>query len=249
MTDQVAFVTGANGAIGSALARALASRGAAVVAVDIAEGADVVGSITDAGGDAVGLVADLRDEQAVDEAVDEALRWRGRIDILVNMAGIYYGVPRVPFWEIDGDTWDQVVASNMRTAFLTSRVVSAPMRDAGRGRIVNVSSNVSVFGMANFMHYVAAKAALVGMTRSMARELGQFGVAVNAVAPGLVRTARGEEELAPEYWEVVVNGQCLRTPIEVDDVVHAVVFLSCDESRLITGQTLLVNGGASMGSF
>jgi NAD(P)-dependent dehydrogenase (short-subunit alcohol dehydrogenase family) len=142
-----------------------------------------------------------------------------------------------------------MIGSNMRTTFLACKAVSVPMRAAGRGRIVNVSSNVSVFGMSNFMHYAAAKAALVGMTRSMARELGPFGVAVNAVAPGLVNTTRSQGELAPEYLQAVVNGQCLRSPIEVSDVVHAVAFLSSDESRLITGQTLLINGGAAMGSF
>ena len=249
MAGQVAVVTGASGEIGSVLARALAARGAAVVALDILDGNDVVTAITEAGGEARGVVADLRDEQATAAAVAEVLEWRGRVDVLVNMAGIYYGVPRIPFWEIDGDTWDDVVASNMRTAFLACRAFSAPMREANRGRIVNVSSNVSVFGMGNFLHYVGAKAALVGMTRSMARELGPFNVAVNAVAPGLVHTDKTAGDTSPEYLQVVVNGQCLKHPILVEDVVNAVMFLSCEESRLITGQTLLVNGGAAMGAF
>lgn len=249
MTGQVAMVTGASGAIGSKLVLELASRGAAIVAVDLDDGEGVVKSITDAGGEAISIVADLRDEAAVSRAVDEAVRWQSRIDVLVNMVGIYYEIPRVPFWEISGDVWDDMIQSNMRTVFLACKAVSEPMREAGRGRIVNVSSNVSVFGMGNFMHYVAAKAAVVGMTRSMARELGPFGIAVNAVAPGLVHTEKGKKELAPEYLQAVVDGQMLRTPIEVSDVVRAVAFLSSDESRIITGQTLLVNGGAAVGSF
>lgn len=249
LAGEIAVVTGASGAIGSVLSRALAERGAAVAAVDIVPPDEVVGSITAAGGEALGVVADLRDEAAVEAAREQVLEWRGRVDVLVNMAGVYYGVPRIPFWEIDGDTWEEVVQGNMRTAFLACRFFSAPMRDARKGRIVNVSSNVSVFGMGNFLHYVGAKAALVGMTRSMARELGDFNVAVNAVAPGLVHTDKSVSDTSAEYLQVVVNGQCLKQPILIDDVVNAVVFLTGNESRLITGQTLLVNGGASMGAF
>jgi 3-oxoacyl-[acyl-carrier protein] reductase len=249
MTDQVAVVTGASGAIGSHLVIELARRGASIVAIDILDGAEVVHSITERGGEVIAIVADLRDEKEAKRAFEKAFEWRGRIDVLVNMAGIYYGVPRIPFWEISGETWDEMIQSNMRTTFLACKEASGAMRAARKGRIVNVSSNVSVFGMSNFMHYAAAKAALVGMTRSMARELGPYGVAVNAVAPGLVNTSRSQGELAPEYLQVVVNGQCICLPIEVSDVVNAVAFLSSDESRLITGQTLLINGGAAMGSF
>jgi len=249
LTGQVALVTGASGAIGSQLVAELVRRGAAIVAVDIEDGSGVVRAISELGGESMSITADLRDETDAARAAADALAWRGRIDVLVNMVGIYYNVPRVPFWEIGADVWDDMIRSNMRTVFLSCKAVSGPMREARRGRIVNVSSNVAVFGMGNFMHYVAAKAAIVGMTRSMARELGPFGIAVNAVAPGLVHTERGEGELTPEYLQAVVNGQMLPSPIQVSDVVHAVAFLSSDESRLITGQTLLVNGGAVVGSF
>lgn len=247
--QQVAVVTGAAGAIGSAVARQLAMSGAAVGCLDLVDPDEVTRSLKESGAEAVGVAADLTVEADVSSAVRTVIERWGRVDVLINMAGLYYSVPRVPFWEIDPDTWDEVVQSNVRTAFLCARAVSHPMREARRGRIVNVSSNVSAFGMANFMHYVSAKAAIVGMTRAMARELGPSGVAVNAVAPGLVRTARGSEELAPQYWDAVVAGQCLQTQIEVQDVVEAVTFLASRRSRMITGQTLLVNGGATMGSF
>jgi 3-oxoacyl-[acyl-carrier protein] reductase len=233
----------------SGQAARLGELGADVACLDVADPKGAAGNVSLTGAKALPVQADLAEEHAVARAIEEVLSWAGRVDVLVNMAGLYYGVPRVPFWEIDLTTWEAVVASNLRTAFLCCRAVSGPMRSAGRGRIVNVSSNVSVFGMANFMHYVSAKAALVGMTRAMARELGPFGVAVNAVAPGLVRTKGTTGELRPEYWESVVAGQCLREPIEVADVVEAVAFLSTSQSRMITGQTLLINGGASMGPF
>jgi 3-oxoacyl-[acyl-carrier protein] reductase len=249
MQGRVVVVTGAAGAIGSETARELGRRGAQVVAMDIEDSSRVVDEIGVAGGQALALEADLRDELEVTRAFGVALEWRGRVDSLVNMVGVYYAVPRVPFWEIDPGTWDEMFQSNVRTVFLSCRAASGPMREARQGRIVNVSSNVSVFGMGNFMHYVASKAAIVGMSRAMARELGPYGIAVNAVAPGLVRTERGMEELAPEYFEAVAGGQMLRTTIEVSDIVNAVAFLAGDESRLITGQTLLVNGGASAGPF
>lgn len=249
LAGQVACVTGAAGAIGSAVAAEFAARGARVACLDLADPSDVSQSIAGAGGQALPILADLTDEEAVSESFTRVVEEWDRLDVLVNMAGLYYGVPRIPFWEIAADTWDSVVESNVRTAFLSCRAASLSMRSARRGRIVNVSSNVSAFGMANFLHYVSAKAALVGMTRSMARELGPFGIAVNAVAPGLVRTARGLSELESGYWDAVVAGQCLRTPIEVADVVNAVMFLACAQSRMITGQVLLVNGGATMGGF
>ena len=265
LSGQVAVVTGAAGAIGSAVAAELQARGAQLACVDVAVTQNITRRIAEAaaaegcGGansepgasdaEVLAISADLTDEDAVSGAIARVVDERGGVDILVNMAGLYYGVPRVPFWEIDTATWDSVVDSNLRTAFLCARAVAPHMRAVGSGRVVNVSSNVSAFGMANFMHYVSAKAALVGMTRAMARELGPSGIAVNAVAPGLVRTPQGTAELAPEYWDTVVGGQCLRMPIEIRDVINAVAFLACAQSRMITGQTLLVNGGATMGAF
>ncbi len=249
LAGRVAVVTGAAGAIGSRTAVALAADGAAVMCVDIADPKEVADQLIAAGHDAVPVTADLRDAKTVDRVFRDAVAWRGGVDILVNMAGLFYKIPRVPFWEIDAETWDEVVESNLRTAFLCSKAVAGPMRAAGHGRIVNVSSNTAVFGMGDFLHYVSAKAGVVGMTRSIARELGPFGIAVNAVAPGLVHTGPTLESLPRQYLDQVIAGQCLHRPIEVEDVVNAVRFLSGDRARMITGQTLLVNGGASMGPF
>lgn len=248
-TDQVVIVTGAAGHIGAACAEELARQGAIVGCLDVADPAQVVERIAGAGGHALGAAVDLRDEESTRAAAGDIATKYGRIDALINMAGIFYGVPRVPFWEIDVTTWNTVIESNLRSAFLATKAVSGPMRTASRGRIVNVSSSVAAFGMANFLHYGSAKAGIVGMTRGMARELGPFGIAVNAIAPGLVHTKRTQGELSADYLDSVVNGQCLRTPIKVDDVVNAVLFLASEASRVITGQTLLVNGGAAMGAF
>lgn len=244
------IVTGGAGHIGSEAATVFAGHGAKIAVVDIVDPRPVAERIAAAGGQALPITADMNDPDAVAGMVGAVQEFSGgTIDFLVNFAGLFNDVPRVPFWEIDPLTWDAVVESNLRTAFLCTTAVSGPMRDAGSGRIVHVSSNTSAFGMGNFLHYTSAKAGLVGMARSMARELGPYGIAVNAVAPGLVHTKAVVAAQQPQYLDQVVSGQCLREPIVERDIVNAVGFLVSPASRMITGQTLLVNGGATMGSF
>jgi 3-oxoacyl-[acyl-carrier protein] reductase len=167
--------------------------------------------------------------------------------VLVNNAGLFAGIERRPFWEIELEEWEHVVGVNVRSVFLCSRRVARPMREAGRGRIVNIASNVVTFGMANLLHYVASKAAVIGITRSMARELGPSGIAVNAVAPGLVTTEITEQTVSEEYRRLVAQGQCLQEAILPQDIADAVAYLAGPAARMVTGQTLLVNGGATMG--
>ncbi len=247
LDGKIAIVTGGARAIGRAIAEALAARGATVVSVDVAASAATVASIEAAGGSALSIEADVTDEAAVTRATARVLDAYGRVDVLVNNAGLFAGIERRPFWEIDLAEWEHVIGVNVRSVFLCSRAVAEPMRTAGRGRIVNIASNVVTFGMANLMHYVASKAAVIGMTRSMARELGPDGIAVNAVAPGLVTTEVTAETVPAEYRELVAKGQCLQVPILPGDVAEAVTYLCSPAARMVTGQTLLVNGGATMG--
>jgi 3-oxoacyl-[acyl-carrier protein] reductase len=247
LAGTVAVVTGAARAIGKETAETLAARGASVVSIDVAPSDELVESVRSSGGVALGIEADVADEAQVQAAFGRVLDELGRIDVLVNNAGLFAGIERRPFWEIDAAEWDRLQAVNVRSVFLCSRAASAPMRDARSGRIVNIASNVTTFGMANLMHYVASKAAVVGMTRSMARELGPFGIAVNAVAPGLVTTEITAETVSAEYRDIVRKGQCLQEAIVPGDIAEAVAFLASPAARLVTGQTLLVNGGATMG--
>jgi 3-oxoacyl-[acyl-carrier protein] reductase len=247
LAGKVAVVTGAARAIGRETAETLAARGASVVSIDLAPSDGLVEAVTSRGGTALAVEADVADEVQVEAAFARVLGELGRIDVLVNNAGLFAGIERRPFWEIDVAEWDRLQAVNVRSVFLCSRAASRPMREAGSGRIVNIASNVTTFGMANLMHYVASKAAVVGMTRSMARELGPFGIAVNAVAPGLVTTEITAETVPDEYRDLVRKGQCLQEPILPSDIAEAVAFLASPAARLVTGQTLLVNGGATMG--
>jgi 3-oxoacyl-[acyl-carrier protein] reductase len=247
MAGSVAVVTGAARAIGKEVAETLASRGASVVSIDVLPSDALVEGIRSRAGVVVGIEADVSDETQVEAAFRRILDELGRIDVLVNNVGLFAGIERRPFWEIDVAEWDRLMAVNVRSVFLCSRAASAPMREAGSGRIVNIASNVITFGMANLMHYVASKSAVVGITRSMARELGPFGIAVNAVAPGLVTTEITAETVPLEYRELVRKGQCLQEAIVPSDIAEAVAFLASAAARLVTGQTLLVNGGATMG--
>lgn len=247
LAGQVAIVTGAARAIGRKIAETLALQGATVVSIDLLSANETVEAIQAGGGSASSIVADVTDEISVARAVDSVMADHGRVDILVNNAGLFAGLERRAFWEIDLDEWEHVVGVNVRSVFLCAREVAPPMRAAGSGRIVNIASNVITFGMANLMHYVASKAAVVGMTRSMARELGPSGIAVNAVAPGLVTTEITEQILPEEFRRLVAEGQCLQVPILPGDIAEAVAYLCGPGARMITGQTLLVNGGATMG--
>jgi 3-oxoacyl-[acyl-carrier protein] reductase len=247
LEGQVAIVTGAARAIGREIAETLAVRGATIVSIDLLPADETVAAIEGRDGRALAITGDVTDEISVARAVDRVLGTYGRVDILVNNAGLFAGIERRPFWEIDLDEWERVVGINVRSVFLCSREVSAPMREAGSGRIVNIASNVITFGMANLMHYVASKAAVVGMTRSMARELGPSGIAVNAVAPGLVTTEITEQTVPEEYRRLVAQGQCLQEAIVPSDIAEAVAYLAGPAARMVTGQTLLVNGGATMG--
>jgi 3-oxoacyl-[acyl-carrier protein] reductase len=247
LVGQVALVTGGARAVGRAICEALADAGATVVSFDLNDSSHTVAAITAGGGRAEGIVCDVTDAEQVDAAVADVVSRHGRLDILVNNAGVFSTMQRRPFWEIPTDEWDLMMRVNTRSVFLVSKAASKPMREAGSGRIVNIASNVFTFGMPEFLHYVASKGAVVGMTRTMARELGPFGVAVNAISPGLVTTEITEATVPAEYREIVANNQCLRTPIVPSDIAQAVTFLASPAARMVTGQTLLVNGGATMG--
>jgi 3-oxoacyl-[acyl-carrier protein] reductase len=213
----------------------------------VSDSSETVAAIQADGGTAAGILCDVTDEGRVEAAVAEVMDLHGRLDVLVNNAGVFSTMARRPFWEIPADEFDLMMRVNVRSVYLVSKFATAPMREAGRGRVVNIASNVFTFGMPEFLHYVASKGAVVGMTRTMARELGPLGIAVNAVSPGLVTTEITEQTVPAEYRQIVANGQCLKQLIVPSDIAEAVAYLASPAARLVTGQTLMVNGGATMG--
>jgi NAD(P)-dependent dehydrogenase (short-subunit alcohol dehydrogenase family) len=237
--DRVAVVTGAASGIGAAIASRLAERGIAVAALDL-HGPAGASQSTDPR--VVTARCDVTQAESVRACVAGVLERFGRIDILVNNAGVY---PFEPFDSISIEGWRRVFAVNVEGVVLCCQAVIPAMRARGWGRIVNVGSNAFHMGIEGLTHYTASKGAVVGLTRSLAVELGGTGITVNVVAPTVTRTP-GSQTLfaqAPEIVESVVARQAIRRAGEPGDVADAVALLCRDESGFITGQTLAADGG------
>lgn len=245
LNDKVAVITGAGQGIGRAYAKAFAEQGAiAVIAErDGAAGERVAKEIQDAGGRSLAVQTDVADEASVLRAFDATLEAFGRIDILVNNAAIFASLGRRTFDEIPLQEWDQVMRVNVTGSFLCAKAVAGPMRKAGWGRIINISSDTVPMGLPNFTHYVTSKAAVVGMTRCMARELGGHGINVNAVCPGLTDTEVDNPGRTDAVRQAVLDAQCLKRLEAPEDLIGTVLFLASSASDFITGQSFYVNGG------
>jgi NAD(P)-dependent dehydrogenase (short-subunit alcohol dehydrogenase family) len=238
---KVAIVTGGARHIGAAYCRKLAAEGAAVVIADVLDGEGVVKEIAATGGQAIALKVDVSREEDTARMAAEAVRVFSRIDILVNNAAIFINLQRHPFYEISAEEWDRVSAVNIKGPFLCAKAVFPQMKQQRSGKIINISSSTVFAGTPLFLHYVASKAALVGMTRSLAREVGEFGICVNAIAPGLVQH---EGQNAPrEFTEFQLKARSLKRLQTPEDLLGVLVYLASSDSDFVTGQTLLIDGG------
>jgi NAD(P)-dependent dehydrogenase (short-subunit alcohol dehydrogenase family) len=238
-----AIVTGAARGIGAAYARALIEAGAAVVVSDVLE-EEGERLASELGGEAVFVAADVADEAAVAELVRRAEERFGPVEILVNNAGVYQDLERKrAFWEITAEEWDRVMAVNARGPWACAKAVVPSMRRRGRGRIVNVASATVHTGVPGFAHYVASKGAVIGLTRVLARELGAFGITVNAIAPGLVANEASERVSGTDYIAASAAQRAIARPMDAADLVGTLLFLASPASDFMTGQTLVVDGG------
>ena len=241
LDDKVAIVTGGARNIGAVYARTLAAEGARVVIADVLDGAPTARAIEEAGGQAVSVEVDVSREDDTLRMTETAMDAFGRVDILVNNAAIYLSINRRPFYEISAEEWDRVTAVNIKGVFLCAKAVFPHMRDQGGGKIINISSNTVMAGTPDFLHYIASKSALVGMTRSMARELGTHGINVNAIAPGLVEH---EGQTVPgEISASRVRARSIQRRQTPEDLTGALLYLASPDSDFVTGQTLVVDGG------
>jgi NAD(P)-dependent dehydrogenase (short-subunit alcohol dehydrogenase family) len=248
LEGKVAIVTGAARGLGRAYAEALASEGAAVVAADINDCGDTVAAIEAAGGRAVASALDVSDSDSCAVMAALAAEKYGRIDILINNAALYAGLRGARFENLDEQQWDQVMQVNIKGTWLTSRAVVGCMRESGKGgSIINIASLAAVFGLPYGLDYVASKAAVIGMTRGMARELGPDHIRVNAVAPSAVMT-EGTAEFFGEKFEkaktVIAANQLIPRNLETADLTGTIIYLASDASRFVTGQTHMVDGGS-----
>jgi len=241
LDGKVAIVTGGARNIGAVYATALAAEGARVVVADVLNGAATAQAIRDAGGEAVHVEVDVSREDDTLRMARTAMDAFGRIDVLVNNAAIYVSIQRRPFHKISAEEWDRVTAVNIKGVFLCAKAVFPHMRDQCGGRIINISSNTVMAGTPNFLHYVASKSALIGMTRSMAREMGAHGISVNAIAPGLVE--HEGQTVPPELSASRVSARSIQRRQTPEDLTGAVLYLAASDSDFVTGQTLVVDGG------
>jgi NAD(P)-dependent dehydrogenase (short-subunit alcohol dehydrogenase family) len=245
VADRVVIITGGGQAIGREYARQFAAAGAIPVIADINEesASKVVAEIEAAGGTALAVTTDVGDANSVQALSETVLSQHGRIDVLVNNAAIFTTLKMRPFYEIPLEEWERVLRVNVTGCFLTARAVIEPMREAGWGRIINVSSDSVVQGAPNYLHYVSSKSALLGMSRAMATELGDFGITVNTLFPGATFTEIERETITEEGKARVIASQCIHRPEVPMDLVGLVVFLSTEAASFITGQAIAVDGG------
>jgi NAD(P)-dependent dehydrogenase (short-subunit alcohol dehydrogenase family) len=242
LQGKVAIVTGGARHIGAAYCRKLASEGAAVVIADVLNGESVVNDIKELGGKAIALPVDVSKEADTARMAAEAVKAFGQIDVLVNNAAIFIAIERHPFYEISAEEWDRVSAVNIKGPFLCTKAVFPYMKERKSGKIINISSSTAYWGTPNFLHYVASKAALIGMTRSLAREMGEFGICVNAIAPGLVEH---EGQTAPKaLTELQLKQRSIRRLQTPEDLLGTLVFLASADSDFMTGQAIVVDGGS-----
>lgn len=239
LEGETALVTGGASGIGQAIAVRLAGDGARVVVTDVEDGSETVAAVEAAGGTAEFREADVTDDDAM-AAVVSGLD----LDVLVNNAAYYAPLvtDKKRFDEIDRAEWDRVMEVNATGPFVASK--AALPRLAEGGRIVNLSSSTVHLGVPGFLHYVTSKAALVGMTRALASELGDLGIRVNAVTPGLTHSEATLQN-DPSYLEGAVEGQALPRAIEPEDVADAVAFLAGPDSGVVTGQVLNADAGSA----
>lgn len=245
LSGRVGIVTGGGQGIGRAFALGFATAGAAVVVADLDEGRAraVAQEIADMGGAAHGVRVDVSEETAVAAMVDATLERFGRIDVLLNGAAIFSTLTMSPFDEISAAEWRTVIDVNLTGTFLCAKAVAAAMRAQGTGSIINISSATVLSGRPHYLHYVTSKAGIVGLTRSLARELGPDGVTVNAIMPGSVDTGIARDSARPEAVAQIVGAQSIKRRLVSDDIVGAAVFLASPAAGAMTGQSVVVDGG------
>ena len=249
LAGSTVILTGSAGDIGATYVSALTAAGANVVATDVAavteQGAAAAEKATAAGpGRAVFVPCDVTDDGDWAQAVRRAQQEFGRLDALVNNAAIYRALgDKRPLTELTNDDWDLVLRVNVRGTWQGIKAVAGAMADGGGGRIVNISSVVARSGAVGFAHYVASKAAVDGLTRAAARELGGHGITVNAVAPGLVTDEAPRTLNSDDYIAAAARSRSVPREMVPDDLVGAVLWLCSPAAAFISGQTLIVDGG------
>jgi NAD(P)-dependent dehydrogenase (short-subunit alcohol dehydrogenase family) len=248
LAGKVAIVTGAAQGIGARYAKALAAEGAAVVCSDLLDAESVAAGIRAEGGRALAIRTDVTSAESTAAMAAATVEAFGRIDILVNNAGLFANLAMQPFEQIAVAEWDLVMAVNVRGPFLCTQAVFAQMRSQQYGKVINIASGTVFKGAPMLLHYVSSKGAVVAMTRAMARELGDAGIRVNTLAPGLTTS---ENTLSNPAWQGAVSqnniaSRAIKRELTPEDLCGSLVYLASAESDFVTGQVIVVDGGSVM---
>jgi NAD(P)-dependent dehydrogenase (short-subunit alcohol dehydrogenase family) len=240
LSGRVAVVTGAAGGFGTAISCELARRGADIIAVDLHSADETVSAVQDIGQKALALQADLADPHQVDAIAGDLLGFAGRVDILINNAGVF---PFRDIWELDFAEWKRIQGINLDSQFLMAKAVMGSMRDNAWGRIVNIASNSLGLAVPNMVPYMAAKGGVIGFTRALATDLAPYGITVNAICPTASSTPGGKSFIGDEVLAMVAGMQAIKRVGTAADIIGTVCFLSSDDCAFVTGQTIVADGG------
>ena len=250
LKDRVTIVTGAAQGIGAVYACALAAEGAATVIVDIKD-CSATKERVEARFPEATVVAhhcDVSSAQSVQALIDHVVERFGRLDVLVNNAAVFASLDRKPFEEIPVEEWDQVMSVNLRGVFLCARAAAPIMKTQKYGKIINIASDTMMKGTTRFAHYVASKGGVFAFTRAIAKELGQYGICVNSIAPGLTCTdvMEAEEGFTPARFDRSVSARAIPRVQMPEDLTGTLIYLASADSDFVTGQCIVVNGGDNL---
>jgi len=246
LSEKVIIITGAARGLGQTYARRFAELGNRIVVCDLRDCAQTVAQCQEAGAQAIGFETDVTDAASAKAMAERALEQFGRIDVLINNAALFGSLNFAPFDKLDEAQWDATMNVNVKGIWHCCRAVVPAMREAGGGAIINISSLAAVYGMPNGLHYTTSKAAVIGLTRGLAREIGRYNIRVNAVAPNVVDTEAAGEffgDKKDKLMEATTSQMSLRQAVSADDLFGTMVYLAGEQSARTTGQTIMVDGG------
>ena len=243
LKDKVAIVTGSAQGLGKDYALALSREGARIVVVDVVDTQETKLAIEERGGEVLALHVDVSDEKSTLRMAQQTIERFGRIDVLINNAAFFASIIKKPFYEISGQEWDDVIRVNLKGIFLCCKAVYHQMKKQGKGKIINISSGTWFKGSTLFIHYVTSKAGVVGLTRALAREVGEWNINVNCISYTGVLTEIDRKSYTPEAQKWVMDQQAIKRPSVPPELAGTAIFLASDDSDFVTGQTVHPNGG------
>jgi len=247
--DKVVAITGAARGLGQEFARTLAAAGARVVVGDLSDCGETLALVKDAGPEGLGVKLDVTDLSAARAMVDAAVQQFGRLDALINNATLYGALHGGRFDQIDDGEWDACMSVNVKGIWNCCKAAVPAMKQAGGGSIVNIASLAATYGMPYGLHYTTSKAAVIGLTRGLAREVGRDRIRVNALAPSAVITEGTREFFGDKLdraLDAIKTGQTIQRNLMPEDLAGTVLWLVSDASGFVTGQTIAVDGGTVM---